>query len=192
MTQSQHGDDWPLVARVKTGDQAAFDAIMQRYKRPILNFVYRMTGDADEAQDVAQDVFVRAYHGIMKPGFRAGAGMFSTWLFQIARNAALDRLRSRRRRPVTSLDKLADSGYEPAQAGKTPAEQLDISDLGRGIAGAIGDLPEDQRTALVLFEYEGFSQARIAEIMRCSVKSVDARLYRARRTLRRRLKEWGA
>ena len=76
--------DWSLVEQVKAGDDRAFDAMMARYKRPVMNFVYRMIGDAGEAEDLAQDVFVRAYQNIRKPGFHQTTGAFSTWLFQVA------------------------------------------------------------------------------------------------------------
>ncbi len=96
--------EWLLVERLRAGDDAAFDALMARYKRPILDFVYRMIGDATEAEDVAQDVFVRAYDGLRRRGFRRTSARLSTWLFQIARNAALDRVRWRRRHAVESLN----------------------------------------------------------------------------------------
>jgi DNA-directed RNA polymerase specialized sigma24 family protein len=91
---------WEWVEQVRGGNHRAFDAVMARYKRPVLNFAYRMIGDATEAEDVAQDVFVRAYHSMLKPGFRRTTAEFSTWLFQVTRNAALDCLRRRKRRPA--------------------------------------------------------------------------------------------
>src|ERR1035437_9684344 len=82
--------DWNLVEQIKAGNNQAFDELMERYKRPIMNFVYRMIGDAAEAEDVAQEVFVRAYRSICAARVHQTSGQFSTWLFQVARNAALD------------------------------------------------------------------------------------------------------
>lgn len=185
-------EDWRLVLRVKAGDESAFDAILQRYKRPVLDFVYRMIGDATEAQDVAQDVFVRAYRGIRRPSFRPSRAAFATWLFQVARNAALDCLRRRKRHPASSLSDLNDTGIQIASGDLTPDRAVASGELGQAIARAVGELPEDQRTALVLSEYEDMSAGQIADVMRCSRKSVEGRLYRARRFLRSKLADWMA
>lgn len=181
------GDGWALVERVRGGEDGAFDALMERYKRPVLNFVYRMIGDASEAEDVAQDVFVRAYRAMLKPGFRRTTAEFPTWLFQVARNAALDCLRRRRRHPAESLAVLDEGGESIASGGATAAEEAMARETGRRIAAAVARLPEDQRTALILSEYEDLPHDQIAAIMRCSRKSVEARLYRARQFLRGRL-----
>jgi RNA polymerase sigma-70 factor, ECF subfamily len=185
MTDKQ--SDWALVAQVRAGDNRAFDAIMAHYKRPILSFVYRMIGDATEAEDVAQDVFVRAYQGIQKPTFRQTTAEFSSWLFQIARHAALDCLRRRKRHPAESLAAMADNGESVAGAGRTAYEESVARETGEQIAAAVALLPEDQRTTLILSEYEDRSYAEIAAVMNCSLKSVDARLYRARQFLRTHL-----
>ncbi len=176
-----------MVERVRGGDNGAFDAVMERYKRPVLNFVYRMIGDASEAEDVAQDVFVRAYRAMLKPGFRRTTAEFSTWLFQVARNAALDCLRRRRRHPAESLAVLEAGGATIPAGGATAVEEVMARETGNRIAAAVARLPEDQRTALVLSEYEDLPHDRIAAIMQCSRKSVEARLYRARQFLRERL-----
>ena len=175
------------MAQVKAGDDQAFNVILARYKRPILNFIFRMLGDATEAQDVAQDTFVRVYQGLKKPNFHQTTAAFSTWLFQVARHAALDCLRRRKRRPTTSLAALDDRGEAFASAGKTAPEEFAARETGAQIAAAVALLPEDQRTALILSEYEGLSYAEIAAVMNCSQKSVDARLYRARQFLRTHL-----
>ena len=174
------------VARVQRGDDRAFEELMGRYKRPVLNFVYRMTGDATEAEDIALAVFVRAYRALTASGFRRRDAEFSTWLFQIARNAAVDFLRHRSRRPtVPLLDGDGEAGH--AAPGRTAPQELVALETGAQIAAAVAELPEDQRTAIVLAEYEDRSQAEIAAIMKTSLKSVEARLYRARQFLRRRL-----
>jgi RNA polymerase sigma-70 factor (ECF subfamily) len=154
-----------------------FDEALQRYQRPVLNFAYRLLGDATEAEDVAQDVFVRVHQHWDDYDPRQ---KFSTWLFAIARNVCLDRLRSRKRRPEVPLDAVP----EPAVSSR----EVELNETGRLIAAAVAELPEDQRTALVLAEYHGMSYAEIAAIMKCSEKSVESRLYRAKQTLREKLR----
>ncbi len=178
---------WGLVARVRGGDDDAFETLMKRYKRPVLNFVFRFIGDAAEAEDVAQDVFVRAYRNMHKPGFRRTTAEFSTWLFPVARNAALDCLRRRKRRPTTALATLEDGGESLVSGQATAAEDVAARETGAAIAAAVAMLPEDQRMAFILSEYEDLSYAQIAAAMACSTKSVEARLYRAKAFLRRRL-----
>ena len=176
-------DDQPetkLVEQARAGDEAAFEELMRRYKRPVLNFVYRLLSTADEADDVAQEVFVRVYQNLREYSPRK---RFSTWLFALARNAAIDRLRWRKRHPTQSLDSAPDP---PVPTGV--AEEVNAHEIGNQIVAAVSSLPEDQRTALVLAEYQGLSYAEIAEIMHCSKKSVESRLYRAKQTLREKLR----
>ncbi len=180
--------DWSLVEQVKAGDDRAFDALMARYKLPVLNFVYRMTGDGSEAEDVAQEVFVDAYRTIRKPSFHRTTAQFSTWLFQVARNAALDSLRHRKRHPAESLSVLEENGAMLAGAARTAQEESADKETGQKIAAAVALLPEDQRSALILSEYEDRSYAEIAAVLKCSLKSVEARLYRAKHFLRDRLR----
>ncbi len=168
--------DLSLAERIQGGDDAAFTELMARYKRPILNFVYRLIGNASEADDVAQEVFVRVYRNIRK--FRPDKALFSSWLFQIARNAAIDHLRRRTRRREDLLDE-----NTPAAASR----EVEANEIGGRIAAAVAALPEDQRAAFVLAEYHDKSYAEIAEIMSCSEKSVESRLYRAKQFLRNAL-----
>ncbi len=179
--------DWVLAGKTRSNDDQAFTVLMERYRGPILNFVFRMIGDPSEAEDVAQEVFVRAYRGIHAAEFHQTAAAFSTWLFQIARHAALDAVRRRKRHPAESLADMETRGPSAAHAGRTAAEETIIRETGRRIAAAVALLPEDQRTAVVLSEYEGLSYSQIAAIMNCSEKSVETRLYRARRFLRGQL-----
>ena len=173
------------VARARAGDEAAFAALVDRYAKPVLNFVYRITGHRADAEDAAQETFVRAWRRL--DSYREDKAAFSTWLFQIARNAAIDRLRRHARRPVVSLDHAAG---EPASPRHGPAEAAGNSEMGGAIALAVASLPEDQRTVFVLAEYHGLAMREIADVMKCSEKSVENRLYRARQFLREELAQW--
>jgi RNA polymerase sigma-70 factor (ECF subfamily) len=175
--------DMELAERTRTGDEASFTCIMERYKHPVTTFIYRMIGDPDAAQDTAQEVFVRVFQALRGGRFHATSVPFSTWLFQVARNAAIDVLRKRRRRPLDVFSALADGGETLPATGRTADTIAADRDTGEQIAAAVARLPEDQRTAFVLAE-EGFSIAEIAAVMNTTGKSVEARLYRARRWLR--------
>jgi RNA polymerase sigma-70 factor, ECF subfamily len=168
--------DSELVRQIQSGDSAAFDELMRRYKRPVVNFVYRMLGNAADADDVTQEVFVRVYQNL--DGYRLET-KFSTWLFALARNAAIDHLRWRARHRTESIESASQFA-----APSGTADVVATREIGEEIAAAVAKLPQDQRTALVLSEYHGFSYADIADVMRCSEKSVESRLYRAKQTLR--------
>jgi RNA polymerase sigma factor (sigma-70 family) len=172
--------DSELLRQTQSGDAAAFDEIMRRYKHPIVNFVFRMLSNAQDADDIAQDVFVRVYQNL--DTYRPGA-KFSTWLFAMARNAAIDRLRWRARHPSESLDSASE-----ISASSGTVEDVSAREIGEQIAVAVAKLPEEQRTTVVMSEYHGMSCAEIAQVMRCSEKSVESRLYRAKQTLRERLR----
>lgn len=179
--------DWVLAGRVAAGDDRAFGLLMDRHRQPVLRFVSRMLGDAGEAEDIAQGVFVRAYRSLHVPAFPRQDAQFSTWLFRIARNAALDALRYRASHPAESLAALEERGGAVAGGTRSAAAELVDKEIGTAVAAAVASLPEDQRAALVLREYEGLPQAEIAAVLKCSVRSVEARLFRARQYLRRRL-----
>jgi len=182
--------DWDLVERIKAGDDQAFDLLMGRYKRPVLHFVYRMTHDVSVADDLAQDVFVRVYQNIRKPSFRRTPAAFSSWLFQVTRNATLDYLRWRKRHPSESLAVMDEHGEAiPARTRSAPEEAV-AHETREAIAASVALLPEDQRTVLLLAEYEDLPHAEIADVLKCSVKSVEGRLFRARRFLRHRLSQF--
>lgn len=176
-----------MVERCLRGDEQAFVELMGRYKRPILNFAYRFLGNADAADDVAQEVFIKAYRGL--PRYASGRGaQLSTWLFQIARNAAIDALRRRQRNPAHP-GAGDQAGVLEATAGRSsvPAE-VSSRELAGQIEAAVTSLPEEQRTAIVLAEYEGLSAAGIAAVMGTTRRSVEGHLYRARQTLRQTLR----
>ena len=180
--------DWSLARQVREGRDTAFDELMHRHSRPVIRFIYRMIGNAGEAEDVAQDVFVRAYRAMCKPSFKEGPGQFSTWLFQVARNAAIDWLRRRKSRPAESLSGLQDEGAQFPGPGRTADQEVIGDETARAVATAVAALPDAQREVLILSEYHGLSCGEAAEVLNASEKSVETRLYRARQTLRDRLR----
>jgi RNA polymerase sigma-70 factor (ECF subfamily) len=171
--------DSVLVIRLQADDDDAFEELMRRYKRPVVNFCYRLLGNVTDADDIAQETFVRVYQQRAKLD---ADRPFTTWLFTVARNLCLDRHRYRQRHPAEPLD----TAPEPA----TDSREIENRELAAAITAAIADLPEDQRTAIILAEYHGQSYTEIAGVMRCSEKSVESRLYRAKQTLRNSLRRW--
>ena len=152
--------DEQLLEQLRVGDEAALVELMQRYRHPIVNFCYRLLGNAGDADDVAQETFVRCYQARQR--LRPGAKL-STWVFAIARNLCLDRLRYRKRHPTEALE----TAPEPV----TISNEVGNREIGAAIAAAVAQLPEDQRTVIVLAEYHGLSYAEVAAIMNCSSKS---------------------
>jgi len=181
--REDHDPDRALVYQIQSGQDLAFGELMARYKKPIINFIYRLVGNASDADDVAQETFVRIYRNLPKFKFRPGA-KFSTWLFQAARNAAIDHLR-RRKKIFQSLEK---SHEKVPTLGKNPATDFQSLEIGEAVAAAVAQLPEDQRTAFILAEYHDMAYAEIAAVMDCSEKAVESRLYRAKQELRAALR----
>ena len=182
-------EEW--MRRLQAGEDAALAPLMERWEVPVKRFVYRLVGNQAEAEDVAQDVFVRVY--TKRLTYRAGA-KFSTWCFAIAANLARNRLRWWRRRPVLALEAWIEGGGEAVDAsrGGAPAPQAAVRrEEIAAVQAAVAALPLDLRTALVLFEYEGQSMAEIGEALGCTPKAVENRLYRARQRLKSALEPAG-
>ncbi len=170
-------NDSHLVRRLQAGEEAAFDALLERHQRAVLNFCYRLLGNAADADDVAQETFVRLHQQRAKldPDRPLPA-----WLFTVARRQCIDRLRQRRRRHSVALSDAPELATSDASG-----RQREMADE---IAAAVAALPEEQRAAFVLSEYHDLPDAEIAGVMGCSRKSVELRLYRAKQTLRARLR----
>ena len=172
------------MARLKAGDEAALAPLMQRWELPVKRFIFRIVGSSAEADDLAQDVFVRVF--TKRRTYREGA-KFSTWCFSIAANQAKNRLRWWRHRPTVSLSSWTELGGDSAdetRAGQSASRaSLRAERIGE-IQAAVAELPFDLRTALVLFEYEGQSMSEVAASLGCTAKAVENRLYRARKQLR--------
>ena len=180
--------DQMLVERVQHGDRMAFDALVRKYQHKIIKLVSRYVHDASEAQDVAQEAFIKAYRAI--PGFR-GESAFYTWLYRIAINTAKNYLVAEARR---SLDHGIDIN-DPEQSDlqmrlkdmDTPERLLLTQEIQDTVERAIEDLPEDLRTAIILREIEGMSYEEIAQSMSCPVGTVRSRIFRAREAIDSRL-----
>jgi RNA polymerase sigma factor (sigma-70 family) len=176
--------DEEYMARLRAGDDTALAPLMERWEVPVKRFIFRIVGNTAEAEDLAQEVFVRVYTKCAS--FRPGA-KFSTWCFSIAANQAKNRLRWWRRRPALSLDAWAETGGDVADesaAGTQASAQALRQERAVAVQQAIAALPVDLRTALVLFEYERQSMAEIATALGCTAKAVENRLYRARQRLK--------
>src|ERR1700678_2578009 len=183
--------DLKLVERVQRGERAAFDLLVLRYQHKVLKLIMRYVHDATEAEDIAQEAFVKAFRALQS--FR-GDSAFYTWLYRIAINTAKNAVVSRDRSPVDyDLDlENSDESYElqgRMKNAETP-EGLVLTDEIRTIVNeAMDALPEDLRTAIVLRELEGLSYEEIAASMDCPVGTVRSRIFRAREAIDRRLRE---
>jgi RNA polymerase sigma-70 factor (ECF subfamily) len=175
------------MARLVEGHDAALESLMQRYGERLFNYLIRLLQNETEAADLAQETFVRVY--LQRTKFSAGR-RFSTWLYAIATNLARDRVRWRTRHPQVSLEgDDSETGLQnvlPA-GGPDPLEKMEEQERAAAVRRAVAALPEDLRIPLVLAEYEERSQAEIADMLDCSPKAVEMRLYRARQQLRSRL-----
>jgi RNA polymerase sigma-70 factor (ECF subfamily) len=178
-----------LVERVREGDRAAFDALVVKYQQKIVKLVSRYVADPSEALDVSQEAFVKAWRAIAS--FR-GDSAFYTWLYRIAINTAKNHLVARGRRPVENGLDLQDPEQYEMQAKvrdiDTPEGMALTDEIRAAVDGAIADLPEDLRTAIMLRELEGMSYEGIAAAMDCPVGTVRSRIFRAREAISGRLR----
>ena len=183
--------DEELVAAVQGGDSSAFDELVRRWERKIRGAVYRVVGSEEEARDVTQEAFLKAFRGL--PGFKSEA-RFSSWLYQIALNLSRDKLRRRKLRDHASLDQMEEDGHaSPALVSRAPDAhaQFQRNDLARRIAAAVAALPDDQREVIVLKEYQDLTFVEIAEVLELPVSTVKTRLYRGLTLLREQLEQQG-
>jgi len=181
--------DQALVERVQKGDKQAFDVLVLKYQNKIIQLIYRYVHDPEEAQDVAQEAFIKAYKALGR--FR-GDSAFYTWLYRIAINTAKNYLvASSRRPPKSDIDAQDAEQYEGAVGLKeyaTPERMLLRDEIQGAIAKAIDELPDELRTAITLRELEGLSYEEIAQTMNCPIGTVRSRIFRARDAIDTRLK----
>lgn len=186
---SHQEEEAALIARCRGGDTTAFDQLVLRHQQEVFAVALRMLGDRDEAQDIAQDVFVRAYRGL--GSFRQEAKL-STWLISITMNLCRNRRRwwARRRRViVASLDEPIEGEegtreHEVADPSPSPAQTAQALERRQYLMRAVQSLDEALRTVIVLRDIQGYSYEEIAQVLRCQVGTVKSRLNRARLRLR--------
>jgi RNA polymerase sigma-70 factor (ECF subfamily) len=177
--------DVQLMLDVKAGDDASFNRLLQKYRTPLINFLYRMVRDSATAEDLAQEVFLRVYRARKQ---YSPSAKFTTWLFRIATNLALNSVRDNRHRQMdVSIDAPVEEDEAPVQL---PAREMRIDehmierDRADFIRQAIASLPEKQRVAVLLHKYEEMDYAEIAKILECSESALKSLLFRAYETLR--------
>ncbi len=181
--------DQELVLRVQQGDKSAFDLLVIKYQHRIVHLVNRYVKDPSEAQDVAQDTFIKAYRAL---GDFRGESAFYTWLYRIAINTAKNYLLSRSRRhidyeiDVQDAEQVESSGQ--LKDMDTPDNLLMNEQIIKVIKVAIEKLPEEMRIAITLREFEGMSYEEIAEAMDCPIGTVRSRIFRAREAIDEKLK----
>lgn len=184
-----NADERALIERSRRGDIAAFDQLVRTYEKSVYNTAYRLAGSYDDAADIAQEAFVRAWNNLKS--FR-GDSAFSTWLYRIVTNVFLDDRKRKRSRPQRSLDEaiaLDESNVTRQFEDDTPGpeEVAEGAERRMVLERAIQTLPEAQRVVIVLYHTQGLSYEEIAEITNLPMGTVKSKLNRARLALRDRL-----
>jgi RNA polymerase sigma-70 factor, ECF subfamily len=185
--------DAALMLRVKRGDRAAFAELVDKYKQPLLNFIHRTLRDEAEAEDVAQTVFLQVYKSAKR--YKRTA-KFSTWLFTIARNLCLNEIRRRSRHPAESLEeKHTEHEDQPHRQFEdkrhvSAPDKLLHGELAQKIEDTLAELPENQRSAILLCRQEELSYEEIADILGCSLSATKSLIHRGRETLKQKLKPY--
>lgn len=182
--------DEELVARSMDGDVDSFNQLVLRWERPIYALAYRVIGRDEDARDVAQETFLRAFRAL--PGFK-GQAKFSSWLYRIALNLCRDWIRRKKRTPVVDMPEGVDVSELAAEQG--PVESIEDlvarQEMSRIVAEGMKLLPDEQRTAIVLKEYHGLTFQEIANLQGCPLSTVKTRLYQGLAVLRRHLESQG-
>jgi len=177
--------DVQLMLDVKAGDDASFNLLLQKYRTPLINFLFRMVRDSATAEDLAQEVFLRVYRARKQ---YSPSAKFTTWLFRIATNLALNSVRDNRHRQMdVSIDAPVEEDEAPLQLTAREMridEHMIERDRAEFIRQAISSLPEKQRVAVLLHKYEEMDYAEIAKILECSESALKSLLFRAYETLR--------
>lgn len=178
--------DEELVARSRSGDVDSFNQLITRWERPIYALAYRVIGQEEDARDVVQETFLRAFRGI---GAFKGQAKFSSWLYRIALNLCRDWIRRKRRSPIALVPE--DMELEDLAADTGPSESVEDlvarRELSSVVETAMAKLPEEQRTAIILKEYHGMTFQEIADLQGCPLSTVKTRLYQGLSVLRRDL-----
>ncbi len=193
MTSVQPDPDAELMLRVKQGDMSAFETLVDQYKQPVINLIFRTLRDATEAEDLAQHVFLQVFKSAHRYRIEA---KFSTWLFTIARNLCLNEIRRRSRHPAESLDAThPENEDQPLRQFEdlrnfSPPDLLLQDELAVKVEQAVAALPENQRTAILMFREDEMSYEEIARVLGCSLSATKSLIHRGRETLKQRLKPY--
>jgi len=194
VTGGESSTDAEVMLRVKAGDQSAFEYLVQKYRRPLVNFMYRMARNSAAAEDLAQEVFLRVYRS--RESYEASA-KFTTWLYRIATNLAVNHARdTRHERPEVSvsLDETNDDSSTTTLQlpdGSLTAEQAMVQqERLQAIRSKVEALPEQQRLAVIMHKYQQMDYKQIAEVLKKSESATKSLLFRAYETLRDQLKEF--
>jgi RNA polymerase sigma-70 factor (ECF subfamily) len=174
--------DEELMLRAGSGDRTACQLLVERHLGTVVAFAERTLGGRDDAEDAAQDVFLRVWQSA--PRYEAGAAKFTTWLYKVAMNVCLDRIRKHREATGDDVPELADSRPGPRAAAET-------AELAGRVRDAMTTLPETQRMALALCHYQGLRNIEAAQVLGVSIEALESLLSRARRTMREELKQLG-
>ena len=186
-------EDADLMLRVKRGDLAAFESLVNKYKQAAINLAARTLGDPDEAEDVAQAAFVQAYKAADR---YTPTAKFTTWFFTIVRNLCLNEIRRRNRHPADRLESVRDEqGDEPPRQVEDrksfgPAEETLQGELESKVKEALYQLPENQRMAILFCSDQELSYEEISDILGCSLSATKSLIFRGRERLKMILKEY--
>ncbi len=190
--QHEADSDWAIVQRVQSGDVAAFDELVVKYRERVYGVMYHMLSNREDAADLTQDAFIKAFQSVHR--FRGQASFF-TWLYRIAVNSALTHLRRARLRAFFSLEKIVDEDKTAELLNqltdKSGADrQVFVQELQEKLNEAMHKLSIKHRTVITLFEIDGLSHQEIAEVMDCSVGTVRSRLHYAKQLLQSELQPY--
>ncbi len=190
--EEQGTPDTELVQRARGGDAQAYGELVQRHHRRVYQLVYNMTSNHQDAEDLTQDAFVRAFRALDR--FK-GDSSFFTWVYRIAINRSINFIKSRRLRQAISLDDMdagaeRDPAYVELRSRESPVRDVGLAEVQKRLNEALLTLSEKHRTVAVMHDIQGMPHEEIAKIMKCSIGTVRSRLFYARQHLQRELKEF--
>jgi RNA polymerase sigma-70 factor (ECF subfamily) len=185
-------DAHELIGRAKSGDTEAFRRLFEQYKQPVFNFIVRMTGHRQDAEDILQEVFVKVYRNLSA---LRDAQAFKGWLFSTAKNESINHLRKHRQRQLDSLEKWHEGKMEPMTWNDdphhaNPEHKTADAEMQEVVQRVLNEVPEIYRVAFILGVLEGYSYKEVAKILGCSVNNVKSRVFRARAMMSQKLRPY--